>query len=137
MVRRKPDPDREPSKAARLALMVAQGESLRAGAKALGISDRTARRWAADPRFKERVDRLRAEMTTAAVGRLADASVEAVETLAKLMRGRKSSATVQLAAARAILEKLPIMSEFFDLSERVRQLEQRVDSTRDPWEKPR
>ncbi len=115
---------RNPSQAALLALAVASGESVRHAAARLGIAHRTAKRWAAGERFKARVQTLRAEFIDSALGRLTVLASGAVGVMGKLMAEADSDAT-RLAAAKAIIDKLPIMSEYFDLSERVKALEQR------------
>ncbi len=120
-----PDPTpRNPGKAALAALALASGQSIRGTATAVGLNERTVRRWARAPTFKAKVERLRAEMTDQALGRLVGLAAGAAGVLGKLMLEADSDAT-RLAAAKAILDKLPIMSEYFDLLERLRVLEQR------------
>lgn len=120
----RPDPTpRSPGKAARAAVALAQGRSIRATAAELEIGERTLRRWSKAPTFKARVDRLRAEMMDEVIGGLTDTSRAAVAELARLIRAGESDA-VKLAACRAVLDKLPLISEYHDMAERVRAMEE-------------
>ena len=126
---------RDPGKGATAALMLATGQGIRATARALGLSERTVRRWSKAPSFRARVDQLRAEMHAEAVGKLASLAGRSVDVLAELMKA-SDSPTIRLTAARAVLDKLTMMSEFFDLSERVRQLEQQQQNPEaHPWQR--
>lgn len=130
----KPNPNpRNPGRAALLALSVASGETLRGAAKRLGIPIGTAKRWAASERFKTRVEELRADMISATVGQLASRAAGAVETLGKLMDTSESE-SIQLSAARAILDRLGPVIEFADLAKRLERLESGAQhQERDPW----
>lgn len=134
-----PEPTpRNPSAADLLALAVASGESLRSASKKLDIGYRTARRWSRAPRFRARVEQYRSEMIGQALGKLAARAGGAVDTLAELMEQADTDAT-RLAAAKAILDKLPGLSEHFGLSERVRVLESQAEAERigegNPWQR--
>lgn len=120
----RPDPQpRSPGKAAQAALALAQGKSMREAAQAVGVNEKTVRRWARGAKFRARVEALRAELTDQTLNRLAVCSSAAVAELARLMTSSAND-SVRLGAARAILDKFPIMSEYFQLAERVRRLEQ-------------
>lgn len=121
----RPEPEpRSPGKAALAALAIAQGSTMKAIAARLGLSERTIRRWAKTAAFKARVEALRSEYTDATLGRLADASSAAVGVLIDLMAEADTDST-RLAAAKAILDKLPIISEYADLARRIAELERR------------
>jgi hypothetical protein len=124
-----PEP-RNPSKAALLALAVASGEPLGKAARRLGIGERTAKGWNRNPKFRAKVAELRSALVSEAIGKLSSEASEAVAVLGRIIRSRKSSDVAKLAAARAILDKLPMMSEYFDLTERVRALEERAGRDR-------
>jgi hypothetical protein len=126
---------RNASQAALLALAVASGSTVRSAAVRLGISERTAKRWGATARFKKKVESLRAELLSTTVGRLASESIEAVETLGRIMRDPLSADTLKMSCAKAILDKLPLLHEHFELSARVKALESRAEETRgsDRW----
>jgi hypothetical protein len=82
-------------------LALARGDTVQAAATAAGVSERTAYRRAADAGFRRSVAELRAELVSRALGKLADTSAAAVETLHALLHVK--SETLQLRAAVAIL----------------------------------
>src|SRR4051794_16178783 len=85
-----------------LALALASGKTLRDAAKCAHVSERTAsRRWA-DPAFRRRVTKLRAEMVSQAMGRMVDWMTEAADTLRKLLKAESDS--VRLGASRTVVE---------------------------------
>src|SRR5262245_33570850 len=84
------------------ALCVASELSLAAAARKAKVAVPTAKRWSATlPAFRRRVQDLRAEMTSQALGRLVDGMVSAADTLGYLARKGKSE-MVRLSAARAV-----------------------------------
>lgn len=85
----------------RLALAVASGRSATSAAKALGIPERTGRRWANDTEFRRLVVKLRNQIMARAAGRLASLASKAAVTLGKLLES--SDPEIRLKAARAIL----------------------------------
>jgi hypothetical protein len=104
-----------------LALAVASGQTLREAAAAAGVGERTAtRRWA-DPAFRRRVGELRGEMVSKALGRMADGMADAADKLRALLAA--APPTVQLGAARALLELGVKLRESVELEERVADLE--------------
>jgi hypothetical protein len=104
-----------------LAAALAAGRTLREAAEAVGVSERTATRRAAEPGFRRRVTELRAAMVQGALGRLSDAMAEAADTLRRLLRAKRESA--RLGAARAIYEIGCKLRETVDLEERIAALE--------------
>ena len=107
-----------------LALAVASGQTLRDAAAAAGIGERTAtRRWA-DPAFRRRVGELRGDMVSNAVGRMADGMADAAGKLRELLTA--DSESVQLGAARSLLELGVKLRESVELEERVAELEQSI-----------
>jgi hypothetical protein len=64
---------------------LAAGHSIKDAAKIAGIGERTAHRRLDEPVFKERVNDMRAEFLSEAVGRLSDATTEAAKTLRSLL----------------------------------------------------
>jgi HEAT repeat protein len=104
-----------------LATLLAAGQTLRAGAVAVGIGERTAaRRWA-DPDFRRRVAALQHEMVGRCLGRMADGMAEAADVLRKLLAAESES--VRLGAARALLELGVRVRDAVELGERVQDLE--------------
>ena len=116
----KPPEPRNPSKADLLALAVASGEPLGRAAQRLGIGERTAKGWNRNPKFRTRVEELRSALVSEAVGKLSSEATRAVGVLGEIMRSRKSSDMARLSAARAILDKLPVIREHFDLNQEAR-----------------
>ena len=112
-----------------LLLTLAAGRTVKDAAAAAGIAEKTAHRRLEDPRFCERVTRLRAEMIDRAAGVLADASSEAAQCLRQLLKAK--SETVRLGAARALLELAFKSRELLDYEERLQQLEDMLCSKAD------
>lgn len=105
------------------ALALAAGHPLRVAAKQSGAGERTIKTWSATvPGFGRRVAELRADMTSRALGRLADGMAGAADTLGFLSRKGKSE-TVRLGAARAILELGSKLREAVEMEARIAALE--------------
>lgn len=105
------------------ALALAAGHPLRIAARESGAGERTIKTWTATiPAFSRRVSELRAEMTSRALGRLADGMASAAETLGFLSRKGKSE-MVRLSAARAVLELGQKLRESVELEARIEALE--------------
>ena len=107
-----------------LALALARGLSNADAARSAGLSPRTVNRKMTEPEFKRRVAQLRTQLTEQAVGSLADAAVEAVATLRKLLKAK--SDTIRLGSSRAILENTMKMRESAELAGRLDELEVRL-----------
>jgi hypothetical protein len=108
-----------------LALALASGQTLRAGAAAAGVAERTAtRRWA-DPAFRRRVGELRGELVGRALGRMADGMADAADVLRQLLAAQSES--VRLGAARALLELGVRLRESVELESRLVELERRAE----------
>lgn len=106
----------------KLALALAGGCTVREAAKKARVSERTAFRRLEDQAFVQEVGRIRGEMMTRAIGRLAAGMVKAVDDLEKLTKAR--SEAVRLGAVKARIE-LPVrLRESAELEERIRKLEQ-------------
>lgn len=110
----------------RLALLLAAGKTVADAAETAGVSQRTAFRRLDDAEFRAGVTTLRGEMIGRAVGRLADASTKAVETLTALLTS--DSATVRLGAARSILELGTKLREATEIEERLTALEEKASA---------
>ena len=108
-----------------LALALATGQTLRGGAEAAGIAERTAtRRWA-DPAFRRRVAQLRGDMVQRALGRMADGMAEAADVLRALLPPGMPPA-VRLGAARSLLELGVRLRESVELEARLASLEEQL-----------
>jgi molybdenum-dependent DNA-binding transcriptional regulator ModE len=106
---------------AQLVLAIASGCSVKQAAKLAGISQRTAHRRLQSTEFVLRIAVARDELFKRAVGVLASAATEAVQTLRSLLDSE--SLTVQLGAARAILEHGPKLREHCELECRITAME--------------
>jgi hypothetical protein len=105
------------------ALSLAAGRTIDQAARDGGAGGRTVRTWLHDrPAFARRVQELRAEMTSRALGRLLDNMASAAETLGHLSRKGKSE-MVRLGAARALIELGHKLRESVELEERIAALE--------------
>ena len=108
----------------RLAVELASGKTVETAAEAAGLSVRTAFRRLRDPAFAQQVREARAAFVDRAVGKLADASTKAVDTLVQLLDC--DTDTVKLGACRAILELGNRLRESVELEQRISELETRV-----------
>jgi lambda repressor-like predicted transcriptional regulator len=86
------------------------------------VSDRTLRRWLAQDDFRRQVEDARAELISRTVGRLADATTDAVATLRALL-DTNYPPSVRLGAARAILEMATRYREAETMEQRLATLE--------------
>jgi transposase-like protein len=82
------------------------GSSIAAAARSLGVGERTARRWLAQPDVKRTLSERRAETLTAVVDRLGALATEAMETLAVAMAHEDATPADRIRAARAVLSLL-------------------------------
>ena len=101
--------------------------SIEAAAESVGISPVTAWRWMKDQAFAARCREARREVMRHTMGRLQEASQEAVDCLRKLQRAGKSE-SVRIAAARTILDHAMQAVELEDVQQRLDALEQRQRS---------
>lgn len=102
-------------------LALAQGRSNAQAATDAGVSTRTVLRWLDDDEFRQQVAESRTMLLRLAVGRLAAASVQAVDTLVDALTTEKGQARVQ--AAKVLLESTLALRESLDLEERLTALE--------------
>jgi hypothetical protein len=118
------DNGRRKGDAALLLVALAAGETIRDAASLAGIGERTATRRIADPAFRRQITELRAEMVQRALGKLADAATDAARTLRGLLAAESES--VQLGAARSILELGNKLREVVEMEQRIEELERRM-----------
>jgi hypothetical protein len=102
-------------------LAVASGKTVKEAAAEASLGERTAYRRLADPSAPQRLQALRSEMVQRALGRLSDAMSDAADKLRALLSAR--SETVQLGAARSLLELTTRLRDSVELEERVAALE--------------
>jgi hypothetical protein len=106
-----------------LATKLAFGQSLRAAAAELGISEATARRRLRDPRFRERVQEIRRRAVDDAIGQMVAAMTAAVTKLRNLIENGEREST-QLRAALGLIDLTLKAAVLSDLQERLERLEQ-------------
>lgn len=110
-----------------LALAIARGVSVAEAAKLVEMSERTAYRRMADPKFRSLVLSIRGLVFDRAVGRLIEVSNRAVQGLVEFIDG-DCPAAQKLAACRAILEFSAKFRQEAELEERLKKLEERFDA---------
>lgn len=103
---------------------LAAGKTHREAATESGAGLRSVRRWVATvPAFSRRVQELRAEMTSTALGRLTEAMTQAADALKALLTAEAEG--IRLAAARSVLELGIKLRELTEIEARIAALEGR------------
>jgi hypothetical protein len=105
-----------------LALAIATGRTVKAAAHEIGCSERSAYRYSALPRFRQRVAELRSEITAASVGVLTEGASQAAATLVSLL-SEAHEPSIRLQASKAILASLAPVSELGELRSRIDAIE--------------
>jgi hypothetical protein len=108
-----------------LALAIAEGESIIAWAQENGVPERTAFRWAQDPKVRREVEASRRRALNEAIGRMTRISMNAVDGIVTLAREAESE-SVQLRAWRAVLADNMAVSKFSDLEYRMAEIEEQL-----------
>jgi hypothetical protein len=109
-----------------LALAIAEGESISAWAQENGVPERTAFRWAQDPKVRREVEACRRRALNQAIGQLTGMDTNAVDGIANLAKGAESE-SVQLRAWRGVLADLMSVSKFSVLEYRMTEIEEELD----------
>ena len=91
------------------------------------MSVRTVYRRLADPQFQAQVNDVRADMLRRAAAMLTAAGMAAIKTFTSLQESAQSE-SVRLGAARSIIELGCKLREMVELTERLAQLEARMES---------
>jgi hypothetical protein len=108
-----------------LALAIADGESIIAWAPENGVPERTAFRWAQDPKVRREAEACRRRAINQAIGRMTRMSTNAVDGIVTLAR-EADSESVQLRAWRAVLADNMAVSKFSDLEYRMAEIEEQL-----------
>jgi hypothetical protein len=95
--------------------------TIKAAAETVSISERTLRTWLKLTGFRCAFRAARAELLEDATCKLAQGATEAAETLRALLNS--ASPTVQLGAARAILELGPKLQQAAEMEQRLSEVE--------------
>jgi hypothetical protein len=110
------------------AAALAGGMTHTAAAKRAGVSDRTIRAWLKVPAFVARVERLRSQMVSVAVGKVSKQLALNIDRLSRIARSKDEKAAI--AAMRALLEHWRTLRESGELSDQVRELLARIGGGR-------
>jgi hypothetical protein len=114
------------SKKINLALAIAEGESIIAWAQENGVPERTAFRWAQDPKVRREVEACRRRVVNQAIGRLTGMTTKAADRISTLAQ-EADSESVQLRASRAILADMIAVSKFSVLEFRMTEIEEELE----------
>ncbi len=109
-----------------LAAAVAAGGTIREAAERGNCSESTVRCRLREKEFQARVAQLRAEMIEAALGKMSDSMSDAVTALRRLLSSESES--IQLGAARTILESTIRMRDSISFERRLAALEEREEA---------
>ncbi len=114
---------------AELSLLTAMlaGANIPRAAAAVGMVERTARRWAARPHFQAELQRRTSDALAASARQLAAAMGAAVATTAAIMVDPDQPGAVRLAAARTILSERARLVDEVDIMARLGELEKMLD----------
>jgi len=116
----------------RLALAIAEGDSVQDAAVKAGIGRTTAYRRLADPAFRQRIQSFRAEMTGQALGRMTAGMTDAADVLRALLKA--DAETIRLGAARSLLDLGIKLRDGVELQEKVNELEKVLQQVRESHE---
>jgi len=103
------------------------GANIPRAAVAVGMVERTARRWAARPHFQAELQRRTSEALATSARQLAAVMGEAVATTAAIMVDDAQPGAVRLAAARTILSERARLVDEVDIMARLGELEKMLD----------
>jgi hypothetical protein len=96
-------------------------------AEAVGIAPITLLRWLQVPTFRDSYRVARRQVVEVAIAQLQAATIEAVETLRKVMADDEAPASSRVSAARTALETAIRGIELLDLEARVERMERALD----------
>ena len=109
-----------------LVAALASGSTIREAAQSAGVGERTAYRRLENAEFRSRVQEARKAMFDQSLGTVASAGAAAAQTLRAILTA--SSESVQLGAARSVLELGSRLRENIELEERLSKLEELLKS---------
>ena len=99
--------------------------TIEAAATKAGIGESTLLRWMAEPAFKTRLRAARRSVVEGAIGRLQQATTQAVDALTRNLTCGTPS--VEVGAAKGVLAQAIKAVELVDLAERIEALEQAAE----------
>ena len=104
------------------------GQPVPAAARAVGVSDRTLRRWKARPAFDAELRARADEALDDTSRRLSLVAANAPLVIQAVMMDRGASSGARIAAARLALEERRKFKELQDFADRLDEIEQRLAS---------
>ncbi len=110
-------------KKAKLATVIARGQSVIAWARKNDVPERTVYRWASEPDVRKASEMWRRTVLNQAIGRMVRRSNAAADGIERLAKGADSEA-VRLRAWRAILADQMAVARFSTLEQRMTELEE-------------
>lgn len=116
--------DRFQKKQERAAWAVVEFGTIRAAALAIGVPERTLRRWSTKPAFQAATQKAQNAALTEVTRKLAGAGTEAVDTLLEVMRNKSNPPGVRVRASLGILGMMIAAGEFVDLDSRILAIEE-------------
>ena len=109
-----------------IAIAIAQGISIAVWAKHNNVPERTAYRWAREPKVRAKVASYRRHVIDEALGLMSSHVTKAACGITALAKNAVS-ASVKLAALRAVFSNMMAVAEFSSLDERMTLIEERLD----------
>ncbi len=106
--------------------MIAQCASIAMWSRKNGVPDRTATRWATEPKVRAKIKTYRRRALDRAIGRLAARVTWAADGIVKLA-DEANSESVKLAALRSIFSNMMSVSKFTGLEDRVAEIEEQLN----------
>ena len=121
-----PTAENSKSRKSQLALAIAQGKSISVWARKNDVPDRTAYRWATEPKVRAKIKSYHRRVLGRAIGRLATRVTWAADGIVKLAEDANSE-SVKLSALRSIFSNMMAVSTFAGLEDRVAELEEQLN----------
>ena len=109
-----------------LVVRLAAGDTVAEAASRAGVSRATACRRVADPEFRGRVAKARAQTFEAALNTCADGALEATRFLRQVVLDEEESTSGRLAASRELLAHSLRLRESVEMAQRIAALEERL-----------
>jgi hypothetical protein len=109
----------------KLVVAIAKGVAISKWARENSVPNRTAYRWASDPRVRARVEKCRRRALDRAIGKMSHSVNWAALGIKKLAE-TAASESVKLTALRTIFSNMMAISEFAELQDRINQLEEQL-----------
>lgn len=106
-----------------------QGNTYQQAAAAVGINEKTLKRWRSDPVFSATLQQESRQAVGDASRRLTAAMDTAVTTIVEIMEGQggfQKSSSIRLRAAKIALDSAIRLNELNDIMERLEALEKRI-----------